>query len=129
MARKKSKTLTEGELRIMDVLWNLKQASVKQVTETLAEQDEPVAYNTVLTMLRILKKKGYAAYRKEGRAFIYSPLVGRDQARNSVVRYLVRQFFNNSPELLVQNLLEDESLDQAELERLKAMIAETEASE
>ena len=118
MPRKKSKTLTEAELRIMEALWSLGEGSVKEVTDTMPP-DDAVAYNTVLTMLRILKQKGYVDYHKRGRAFIYYPLIDRGQARTNVVRYLVSRFFNDSPSLLVQNLLENEDLDPTELARLK----------
>lgn len=123
MARRKSKTLTEGELRIMEAIWSMGRGSVKEVTQNLAE-DQPIAYNTVLTMLRILHQKGYVDYEKQGRAFIYFPLVNQDQARTSVVRYLLHKFFDNSPSLLVQNLL-DQPLDQEEMDRLKQHIEQS----
>lgn len=123
MARRKSKTLTEGELRIMEAVWELGKGSVKEVTQKLAE-DQPIAYNTVLTMLRILNQKGYVDYEKQGRAFIYYPLVNQKQARNNVVRYLLTKFFDNSPSLLVQNLL-DQPLDEEEMARLKSQIEQS----
>lgn len=126
MARKKSKTLTEAELKIMEVLWENGPGSVRDVTRALSRHQAP-AYNTVLTMLRILKEKGYVAYHKQGRAFIFTPLVGKSEARSSVLKYLLGQFFNNSPSLLIQNLLEDEKIDQQELKRLKDRMNEWEA--
>ena len=125
MPRKKSKTLTDGELRIMEVLWACGTASVKDVTERLAETDQPVAYNTVLTMLRILAQKGYVDHHKQGRAFIYQPVVNRAQARKRVLDDLLGRFFNNSPALLVQNLLDREDVDADELARLKRRIAQS----
>jgi len=71
MARKPSKTLTDGELRIMEVLWQKKNASVRDVCDVLNEKDD-VAYNTVQTMMRILEDKGYLNHHKEGRAFVYA---------------------------------------------------------
>jgi len=120
MARKKSKTLTEAELRIMEVIWEMGKGSVKDVTQKL-EEDQPVAYNTVLTMLRILHQKGYVDYQKEGRAFVYFPVVNQEQARSSVVHYLLSRFFDNKPSLLVQNLL-DQPLEKGEIEKLKSQI-------
>jgi len=125
MARRKSKTLTEGELRIMEAVWELGRGSVKEVTQKL-DEDQPIAYNTVLTMLRILHQKGYVDYEKQGRAFIYYPLVNQHQARNNVVRYLLNKFFDNSPSLLVQNLL-DQPLDEAEMAQLKKQIEQSDA--
>ena len=125
MARKKSPNLTEAELRLMDVIWEKGQATVGEVAEALP-RDLGLAYNTVLTTLRILEEKGYLRHTKakEGRAFVYQALVGRDEASRSAVRYLVSRFFRNSPELLVLNLLEDEELTARELRRIRALIAE-----
>ncbi len=125
MARKRSPTLTEGELKIMEVLWDLQEASVREVTETLSGQ-QPVAYSTALTMLRILHDKSYVDYRQEGRAFVYFPLVSRRQARSDALRHLIAQFFNGSPEALAQNLVDDTSIDLAELERLQAQVEKEE---
>ncbi len=125
MARKKSPNLTEAELRLMDVLWDKGSATVGEVADALpAELD--LAYNTVLTTLRILEEKGYVEHIKarEGRAFVYSPTVGRDEAGRSAVRYLVSRFFRNSPELLVLNLLKDEELSDKELGRIRNLLAE-----
>jgi len=125
LARKKSPNLTEAELRLMDVIWEKGQATVGEVAEALP-RDLGLAYNTVLTTLRILEDKGYLRHTKakEGRAFVYQALVGRDEASRSAVRYLVSRFFRNSPELLVLNLLEDEELTARELRRIRALIAE-----
>ena len=125
MARQKSLNLTEAELRLMDVIWDKGQATVGDVAEALP-QELGLAYNTVLTTLRILEEKGYLRHTKakEGRAFVYQAVVGRDEAGRSAVRYLVSRFFRNSPELLVLNLLEDEELSSKELRRIRSLIAE-----
>lgn len=125
MARKKSPNLTEAELRLMDVLWEKGAATVGEVAEALP-QELGLAYNTVLTTLRILEEKGYVEHTKskEGRAFVYRTLVGRDEAGRSAVRYLVSRFFRNSPELLVLNLLQDEELSDKELGRIRNLLAE-----
>jgi predicted transcriptional regulator len=122
VARRKSPTLTEVELELMDVLWQKGEASVGDIVEALPE--ERLAYSSVLTVMRILEQKGYVNHEKEGRAFIYRPLVDREQARKNVVGYMLRRFFDNSPELLVVNLLENESLSQGEIDRLKQLIDE-----
>lgn len=125
MARKKSPNLTEAELRLMDVLWDKGTATVGEVAEALPRVLD-LAYNTVLTTLRILEEKGYVRHTKakEGRAFVYSARVGRDEAQRSAVRYLVSRFFRNSPELLVLNLLKDEELSERELGRIRSLLAE-----
>jgi len=125
LARKKSPNLTEAELRLMDVLWEKGSATVSEVAEALPKELD-LAYNTVLTTLRILEEKGYVEHQKalEGRAFVYKALVGRDEAGRSAVRYLVSRFFRNSPELLVLNLLKDEELTENELGRIRDLLAE-----
>jgi predicted transcriptional regulator len=127
LARKKSPNLTEAELRLMDVVWEKSSATVAEVADGLPK-DLGLAYNTVLTTLRILEDKGYLRHTKadEGRAFVYTPIVGRDEAGRNAVRYLVSRFFRNSPELLVLNLLEDEDLSAKELDRIRSLIAKEE---
>jgi predicted transcriptional regulator len=109
----------------MDVLWDKGTATVGEVAEALPPNLD-LAYNTVLTTLRILEEKGYVRHTnaKEGRAFVYSASVGRDEAGRSAVRYLVSRFFRNSPELLVLNLLKDEELSAKELGRIRTLLAE-----
>ena len=118
MARQKSTTLTDGELRLMNVLWNLQHATVGEVVEALPRRGRP-AYNTVLTMLRILEEKGYAQHYKRGRAFVYTPVLNRAQARRSAIQRLVSQLFDDSPSALVLKILEDGDVDDAELARLR----------
>jgi predicted transcriptional regulator len=121
MARKQSPTLTEAELPIMEILWQKGSAVVTDVVGALS--NSVVAYNTVLTTLRILERKGYVRHTKEGRAFVYHPVVERGEASRKAVRNLVKRFFQDSPELLILNVLEDEQLDEGELSRLKRLIA------
>jgi predicted transcriptional regulator len=120
VARRKSPTMTEVELELMEVLWEKGEATVSEVVESLPEQR--LAYSSVLTMMRILEQKGYVVHEKEGRAFVYRPLINRQQAQQSVIGYLLKRFFNNSPELLVVNLLEHEDVGPDEIKRLRQMI-------
>ena len=124
MARKKSPTLTEAELRLMDVLWRLGSATVSDVVDSLG--DPPLAYNTVLTTMRILETKGYVKHRAEGRAFVYSPKRGRDEARTDAVDYLVSRFFDNSPRALMLKLLDAEHIDESEARRLRELLERSE---
>ena len=130
MARKKSLNLTEAELRLMDVIWQKKSATVAEVAEALPKQ-LGLAYNTVLTTLRILEDKGYVRHTKpkKGRAFIYKPLVSREDASRSAVRHLLSRFFGNSKEALVLNLLEDEDLSDSERKRIEALLNEASSKE
>lgn len=121
MPPRKSATLTEAELRLMEVLWQRGPATVQQVLRELPEK-EPLAYNSVLTTIRILEKKGYVRHVKDGRAHVYTPLVERKEAGRSEIRNLVNRFFGSSHELLVLNILEDQGVDAAELKRLRKML-------
>ena len=125
MARKKSLNLTEGEQRLMEVLWEQGPATVAEVAEALPKT-LGLAYNTVLTTLRILDEKGYVRHTKpkDGRAFLYTPIVTREQASKSALRTLLSRFFSNSPEALVLNILEDEKLSGEERERIRRLLKE-----
>jgi len=121
MARKRSPALTDAEARIMAVLWRRDSATVADVVRTLSTK-RPVTYSTVQTLLRILETKGYVAHEKIARAFSYRPLVDERQARRRALRHLVSRLFEGSPSLLVLNVLDDEELDPAELQRVKRLI-------
>jgi BlaI family transcriptional regulator, penicillinase repressor len=118
MPRPTSPTLTDGELRLMRVLWDKGEASVSEVFTALKEKPKP-AYNTVLTLLRILERKGYVTHRKDGRAFVFLPTVDRSNARRNALKSLVDRFFEGSSRLLVVNLLEDGQLSADALEEMK----------
>lgn len=109
----------------MDVLWENGPSTVAEVAEALP-RDLDLAYNTVLTTLRILEEKGYLAHTKskEGRAFVYTPLVGRKEASRNAIHYVLSRFFRNSPEALVLNMLEHEDLSQKELQRIRTLLAQ-----
>jgi len=120
VARKKSPTLTEAELRLMEILWDKRHATVAEVTEALGPPS--IAYNTVLTTMRILEQKGYVSHKEEGRAYLYTPLVGREEAAQSAVGLLVNRFFANKSAELALRLIESERPSEAELQRLKSLI-------
>lgn len=121
MPAKTSATLTEAELRLMEVLWAKGPSSVQQVVDALPH-DTPLAYNSVLTTIRILEKKGYVQHDKDGRAHIYKPVVARQEAARSEVRNLMRRMFRNSHELLVLNVLEEAQIDVDELNHLRTLL-------
>jgi len=124
---RKSPTLTEAELRLMEVLWGKGPSTVHQVLEELT-QKPVLAYNSVLTTIRILEKKGYVQHVKDGRSHVYMPLIGKNEATRFEIRNLVSRFFRNSHELLLLNILEDQSLDAEELRRMRQLV-EKEAKE
>lgn len=107
----------------MRVLWDKGEASVGDVVLALQEKPKP-AYNTVLTLLRILERKGYVTHRKDGRAFVFVPILDKTHATRSALRALVNRFFEGSPRLLMLNLLDDQQLSAEALKHLKARIEE-----
>ncbi len=126
MARSRSATLTEAELRIMNVLWEKGSATVHEVLQVLPAEPA-LAYNSVLTIIRILEKKGYVKHVKDKRAHVYTPQVDRKDASRFEVKHLVKRFFGNSDELLVLNILEEKSIDPGELERLRQLLERSKA--
>ena len=124
MPPRKSETLTEAELRLMDVLWLKGSATVQQVLDALP-QKPALAYNSVLTTIRVLENKGYVKHVKDGRAHIYIPTIERQEATRSEIRHLVTRFFKDSHELLVLNILEDQGIEAKELRRLRQLLQTT----
>lgn len=121
MPRKTSQTLTEAELRIMQVLWLKGPGTVQQILDALPA-NPALAYNTVLTTIRILERKGHIGHEKDGRAHIFRALIAQEEASRSEIRHLVSRFFRNSHEDLVLNILEDRGIDSTELDRLRKML-------
>jgi len=105
----------------MEVLWERGESTVNDVVDALPP-GSPLAYSSVLTTLRILDQKGYVRHQKRGRAFLYSPVIAREEAQRSAVRFVMSRFFENSPEMLVLNVLENDDLSPEELKRLRQMI-------
>jgi predicted transcriptional regulator len=122
MPPKPSNTLTKAELRLMKVLWSRGESAVSDMVAATAAEGE-LAYNSVLTTIRILESKGYVTHRQEGRAFLYSSAVAENEASRSEVNNLLQRFFGNSRERLLLSLLGDEELTAEELKRLKEAIA------
>jgi predicted transcriptional regulator len=110
---------TDRELDVMTVLWATGSATVPEVKERLRET---FAYNTVLTVLRVLEEKGYVRHEEEGRAYRYIPTVDRETAGTTALRRSLDTFFGGSPELLLTNLVNDQKLSPAELKKLRILL-------
>jgi predicted transcriptional regulator len=121
MPPKKSNTLTEAELRLMKILWRRGESAVTDLVADLPA-GEALAYNSVLTTIRILEQKGYVEHRQEGRAFVYRACIAEHEASRSEVRHVLSRFFGNSREQLLLSLLGDGEISTEELERLKEAI-------
>jgi len=118
----RSITLTKAELRLMKLLWSRGESAVSDLVSAAAPDGE-LAYTSVLTTIRILETKGYVRHRQEGRAFLYSAMIGEAEASRSEVRHVLERFFGNSRERLLLSLLGDEEVSAEELRRLKEAIA------
>src|SRR5271169_7105268 len=127
MPPKKSITLTEAELRLMKILWLRGESAVGDLVAAMPD-GEALAYNSVLTTVRILEQKGYVQHRQEGRAFLYVPCVAEHEASRSEIRHMMQRFFGNSRERLLLSLLGDDEISPEELNRLKEAIAKAEES-
>ncbi len=105
----------------MKILWRRGESAVNDLVAAMPD-GEPLAYNSVLTTIRILEQKGYVEHRQEGRAFVYWPVVLEHEAGRSEVRHVLSRFFGNSREQLLLSLLGDGEISREELERLKTAI-------
>ena len=112
---------TDRELDVMAVLWRLGSGTVSEVRDELTD---PLAYNTVLTVLRTLEAKSHVRHTDEGKAYRYFPTVEREQAGTSGVQRLVDKVFAGSSEALLSHLVSDSRLSRAKLARLRALIDE-----
>src|SRR5512147_2513880 len=105
----------------MNVLWQKGSATVQQVLDALPAK--PVlAYNSVLTTIRILEQKGYVKHVKDGRAHVYMPLVGKREATRFEIRHLLNRVFRDSHQQVVLNILQDDSIYEAELKKLRQLL-------
>jgi predicted transcriptional regulator len=113
-------TLTRAESEIMQILWAKSRATVHEVVDAMTR---PVAYTTVLTMLRILEKKGYVGHEPAaGRAYVYAPKVEHEKAQRQHARELVERLFAGNAHDLVAGLVDEEKLSRRELEELRKRI-------
>jgi BlaI family transcriptional regulator, penicillinase repressor len=113
---------TDRELDVMAILWDLGEATVADVQSRLPD---PLAYTTVLTVLRVLEEKGHVGHAEgPGRAYLYHPLVERAEAGSSALGRLVDRVFKGSPELLLTQLVSERELSDEELERMRRLLDE-----
>lgn len=121
-AKPAEKLLTEVELELMTILWELGEGAVADVLARLSKGRE-LAYTSVSTVLRILEQKGVVTARKEGRGHVYVPAMRKDDYEARTVRHVVERVFNGTPVALVRQLLNSVEVDEAELAELKKLIA------
>ena len=117
--------LTDAELEIMHVVWELDGGTVRQVYEILNQQ-RPLAYTTVMTMMNILEEKGHLTRRKEGRAYRYQPVRPKSQVISGMVDDFVGRVFEGSAAPLVVSLVKDKKISKKDLDEIARMIREAE---
>jgi BlaI family transcriptional regulator, penicillinase repressor len=122
--RLRKTTLTDQELEIMKVIWDFDTATVRDVYEKLLERRR-IAYTTVMTMMKILEKKGYLKKSQEDRAYVYRPSQPKKQVIHGMVLDFVNRVFNGSAEPLLMHLVEDQGLSEKELKEIERMIRRT----
>lgn len=125
MTTRNNKRLTQAEMQIMNTLWSLSEATVRQVQENLKSKKKP-AYNTVLTMMRILRDKGIVASRRDGKTDIYHPLVTRKQIGRNYLDEMLQVFFSGSASALVSQLLESKQVNEGEIAEIRKMLEDGE---
>jgi BlaI family penicillinase repressor len=114
---------TAGEMRLLQILWDLEQATVEEVVNAHGEKERP-NYKTTQTLLRIMEKKGFITHEAQGRVFIFRPLVSRKTIDHLSLQTLVSRNFNGSAAGLLMNLLEASPIKKAELDEVEAYIRE-----
>jgi len=113
--------LTKTEERIMQVLWKLQKAFVKDIIDDLDEEPKP-PYNTISSIVRILVKKGYVTYKAYGKTYEYFPAISKDEYTKTTFSKLFSGYFDNSPTSLLSFMVKEEKLSAKDIEELRALI-------
>jgi predicted transcriptional regulator len=112
--------LADREAELMQVLWDFGPSTVAEVRERVTDD---LAYTTVLSMLRTLESKGYVGHDAQGKAHRYAALIDRDAARRSALRAMSEKFFKGSTATLLTHFVAEEKLSDADVQRLRALLA------
>jgi BlaI family transcriptional regulator, penicillinase repressor len=123
MRSKKLLVPTGAETRLLQILWELKEATVDNVVNAHPEKERP-HYKTTQTLLRIMESKGFIAHESRGRVFVFRPLVSRKTVDQVAVQALVSRNFHGSAAGLLINLLESSSIEKSELDELESYMRE-----
>lgn len=126
---KKSLTpLGETEMEVLNHVWDLGEATVKQVRKRILE-DREVAYTTIMTVMKNLADKGFLKYRKDGVTYVYSPAQEPDSVRSNLISNLMQKAFRGSPKQLIQALVNSDDLSANDLSEIKSMIDQMEENQ
>jgi predicted transcriptional regulator len=117
------KNLSRRERQIMDIIYELSEASAAQVLKKLPN---PPSYSAVRALLRILEEKGHLSHRQDGPRYMFAPTVSHKTARETALKHLLQTFFNNSTEKAVAALLDlsEDQLSEKDYYRLLELIEE-----
>ncbi len=115
------KNLSRRERQIMDIVYEMNEATVAQVLELIPD---PPSYSTVRALLGVLEEKGHLIHKQQGPRYIYSPTIPREEARQNALKHILKTFFDNSTEEVVAALLNisEEDLSEEEYKRLTKLI-------
>jgi predicted transcriptional regulator len=113
--------LTKAEERIMQVLWKLQKAFVKDIIDELEEEPKP-PYNTISSIVRLLEKKGYVNYKAYGKTYEYFPAISKDEYTKTTFSKLFSGYFDNSPSSLLSFMVKEEKLSEKDIEEIKKII-------
>ena len=113
--------LTRQELQIMKVVWERGAATVKEVCDAMS-QKKVTAYTTILTLMGILEEKGALVHTRSGRAYVYKPLLSRQQATRNQVHDVLTRFFDGDPEKFIENVIENEVKEPQQLGSVKHLL-------
>ena len=113
--------LTKAEERIMQVLWKLQKAFVKDIIDELEEEPKP-PYNTISSIVRLLEKKGYISYKAYGKTYEYFPAISKEDYTKTTFSKMFSGYFDSSPASLLSFMVKQEKLSAGDIEELKALI-------
>jgi len=119
MARGPTKTFTDKELEIMQVIWELGEATAREIQELLPGERH---YNSVLTIIRVLERKGHLVHRQQGKAHVYRARLQPEKSRSRVLGHMIKQVFGGSAASLVLHLIETGDLTEDDLSEVRSKI-------
>ncbi len=121
MKKQERPKISPAEMEVLRLLWRLTKATVNEVHAQLPI-DRDVACCTVQTLLRRLESKGYVSHHKQGKAFVFTPEIQRDEVIKASVGDFVERLFGGDPIPLIQYLAEHESISEADIDRLRDIV-------
>jgi predicted transcriptional regulator len=120
MARKPSKAFNDRELEIMKIVWHMGEATVKEIQQRLPGEPH---YNSVLTITRVLERKGHLVHRAEGKTHFYRAAESKESSRARLLRQLIDQIFGGSAATAILNLVQTGDLTPKDLDDIRGKIA------